>query len=136
MNRSVELAGVASLDLVGELQGTGNAYVAAELWANGKTGEHLVTKGMANLAHRNGHDTYTPLPPNEVFEMSLPFIPTDHVFERGEELILVIRGASATDLSPSQPGQLTLHGGKGGTRLVMPTLPAGSGYRSPLIDWR
>jgi predicted acyl esterase len=136
VKRTVELAGVAALDLVGELQGTGNAYVAAELWSKSATGEHLITRGMANLAHRNGHDTYTPVLPNEVFEMALPFIPTDHVFERGDELTLVIRGATATDLSPSQPGQLTLHGGKGGTRLVFPTLPASSGYRSPLVDWR
>jgi predicted acyl esterase len=136
MKRDVELAGVASLDLVGELQGTGNAYVAAELWTKSATGEHLITRGMANLAHRNGHDTYSPVLPNEVFEMSLPFIPTDHVFEKGDELILVIRGASATDLSPSQPGQLTLHGGKDGTRLVLPTLPVKSSYKTPLVDWR
>jgi predicted acyl esterase len=136
VKRPLEVAGVAELELVGELQGTGNAYVAAELLVNGATGEHLVTRGMANLAHRNGHDTYTPVAPNEVFEMALPFIPTDHVFQKGDELILVIRGASATDLSPSQPGQLTLHGGKDGTRLVLPTLPVDSGYRSPLVDWR
>jgi predicted acyl esterase len=136
VKRPFELAGVGGLDLVGELQGTGNAYVAAELRVVNKTGEHLVTRGMANLAHRNGHDTYTPVLPNEVFEMRLPFIPTDYVFERGDELILLIRGTSVEDLSPSQPGQLTLHGGKKGTRLVLPTLRVGSGYRSPLVDWR
>lgn len=136
VKRPVELAGVAALNLVGELHGTGNAYVAGELWVKNKTGEHLVTKGMANLAHRDGHDTYNPVLPGEVFEMALPFVPTDHVFERGDELILEIRGASVTDLAPSQPGRLTLHGGKKGTRLVLPTLRVGSGYRSPLVDWR
>jgi predicted acyl esterase len=136
MSRSVELAGVAALDLVGELQGTGNAYIAAELWEKSELGENLITRGMANLAHRNGHDKYEPVLPNEVFEMALPFVPTDHVFERGDELILVIRAASASEVSPSQPGRLILHGGKAGTRLVLPTLPVGSGYKSPLVDWR
>jgi predicted acyl esterase len=137
VKKPVELAGVASLELVGELQGTGNAYVAAELWDKSRLGEHLVTRGMANLAHRNGHDTYTPVAPNEVFEMALPFIPTNHVFAKGHELVLVIRSASAAETySTSQPGRLTLHGGKDGTRLVMPTLRVGTGFASPLVDWR
>ena len=135
ITKPVEVAGVTALRLVGTLDGTGNAYVAAELWDKSATGEYLVTRGMANLAHRNGHDTYAPIAPGEVFEMDLPFIPTDHVFQRGHELILVIRGASAEDLSPSQPGQLTLQGGKDGTRLALPTLRIG-GFKSPLVNWR
>ena len=137
LKRPLELAGAASLHLVGELQGLGNAYVAAELWSKGRTGEHLITHGMANLAHHNGHDTYSPILPNEVFKMDLPFVPTDHVFAARDELILVIRGATAAEtFSVSQPGQLTLHGGKTGTRLVLPTLPVGTGFPSPLVDWR
>jgi uncharacterized protein len=137
LKRPLELAGAPSLKLVGELQGLGNAWVAAEIRVKGRTGEHLITHGMANLAHRNGHDTYSPILPTEVFEMALPFVPTDHVFAAGDELTLVIRGATAAEtLGPSQPAQLTLHGGKAGTRLVLPTLPVGTGFKSPLVAWR
>lgn len=110
------------------LAGADNAYVAAELLdvaADGKT--MVVTHGMANLAHRFGHDRYEPVKPGEVVDMDLPLLPTEWVVQEGHSLRLVLRAAHVSDWSgvePTKPGLLTLQGGAEGTRLLLPLAPA------------
>lgn len=136
--RPIHLAGTASLDLVAELQGTGNAHVAAFLYDEGPDGTDLVTFGMANLAHRNGHDSYEPVAPGETVEMGLPFLPTERVLEPGHTLRLVLRATHSDDWAgladagpvgvggaePGPAGFLTVQAGQDGTELRLPQAPA------------
>jgi putative CocE/NonD family hydrolase len=118
----------ARVHLAAELQGADNAYVAAFLYdvdAEGKSA--LVTWGMTNLAHRNGHDRYDPVPPAQAVEAELPLLPTEWVVQEGHALRLVLRASHVADwtlVDPTNPGVLTLLGGAGGTRLVLPLAPA------------
>lgn len=137
----LELAGIASLKLSASLAGAENAHLSAWLYDVDGDEKSLITFGMANLAHRNGHDRYDPVPPTETVEMPLDFLITDHVFPRGHEIVLEIRAAHVLDwvaVSPTEPGVLTLYGGPDGTRFVLPTLPVASADRaegSPAPGW-
>ena len=125
LDAPLEIAGSAALRIKGTLSGAKNAHVAAFLYDESKGTKELITYGMFNLAHRNGHDSYEPVAPSEMLDVKLPFLTTDHVFDRGHKLVLEIRAARPTDaslVSPSEPGVLTLQGGGAGTRLVAPTL--------------
>ncbi len=120
------LAGQAKIALSATLQGADNAHVAAFLYDVGDGERRVVTFGMANLAHRNGHDQYSPVPPGETIRAQLPFLPTEHVFEANHTLELVIRGAQNSDwalVTPTKPGTLTIWGGEQGTELLLPTIP-------------
>ncbi len=130
LHENTPLAGTAELRLVGRLTGAANAYVGAYLYEAGSEvdapgNERLLTWGQFNLAHRNGHDTYVPVAPGELWEATLPFRPTEHIIHAGSELRLEIRGVAALDtLYPplSSPGEIELVGGSQGTRLVIPTV--------------
>lgn len=129
----LELAGIASLRLSAALAGAENAYVSAWLYDVKGSDRSLVTFGMANLAHRNGHDQYAPVLPTDTVEMPLDFVITDHVFEAGHEIELEIRAAEVLDwtaVQPSEPGLLTLYGGPDGIQFLIPTLPVGSASKA------
>ena len=128
------LAGQARVDLRVSLAGLDNAYVAADLY----DGDTLVTWGMFNLAHHEGHDKYAPLRPGQEVTVPLPLLPTEHLFAAGGEMRLVLRGAAVLDnglLLPGRPGLLTFHGGEEGTRLVLPTVEPGE-PAGPTLAWR
>lgn len=125
LTRSFELGGTAKLPLKATLTGAENGHVAAFLFDKKGESEELITYGMFNLAHRNGHDTYEPVTPGETIKAQLPFLTTDHVFKKGHSIVLEIRAAQPTDsaaVSPSEPGILTLETGAKATRLVAPKL--------------
>ena len=126
-----QLAGVAHLDVSAHMEVGTNGYVAAFLYDD----DTLVTWGMFNLAHRDGHDKYVPAKYGDVMSFSLPFLPTEHVFEPGHEMRLEVRGARVQDwelVKPGEPAELGLHGGEAGTVLVLPTVPADDA--APLPD--
>ncbi|MDQ3986768.1 MAG: CocE/NonD family hydrolase [Actinomycetota bacterium] len=121
----LEIAGTAALRMRGTLAGAKNAHVSAFLFDETKNTKELITYGMFNLAHRRGHDKYEPVLPTEMLDVKLPFLTTDHVFDRGHRLVLEIRAARPMDsalVSPSEPGVLTFQGGAEGTRFVAPKL--------------
>ncbi len=120
VDEAIALAGVATLGIRGTLHGAGNAYFTAELY----DGDALVTYGMMNLAHRSGHEKYEPAHAAEEVAFDLPFLPTEHVFEAGRTMRLVIRGTQALDhglTMPGQPGAFTMLGGDG-TTLALPVV--------------
>ncbi|HLE96843.1 MAG TPA: CocE/NonD family hydrolase [Candidatus Thermoplasmatota archaeon] len=135
MPTRTELAGRAGLSLAATLDGAENAFVAAYLY----DGDALVTWGMTNLAHRNGHDKYEPVPPGETVRMTLPFLSTDHVFEEGADVRLEIRATQVQDwflTPPMAPARVTLLGGAEGTALVLPTVDPATAEPAPFtVDW-
>jgi len=124
LEQAVHFAGEARLHLQGSLRGADNAYVAAFLHDIGPDGTDTVaTWGMANLAHRFGHETYQPVMPGATFTMDLPFLPTEYVVLPGHALRLVVRAAHTDDwdaVDPTKPGFLTLTGDAEGTALQLP----------------
>lgn len=127
LSEHVLLSGASSLDLSVTLSGASNAHVAAFLHQVDQDGRsELVTWGMANLAHRNGHDRYAAVPPGERVAMTLPMLPVEHVLEAGATLVLEVRTARLDDwflVSPAPGATMTLHGGPEGTALRLPTVP-------------
>ena len=119
----LHVAGQPDLALSGTLERAENGYVAAYLHEKGPEGTRLVTWGMLNLAHRNGHDRHEPVRPGETFHASLPFLPTEWVFQPGTQLLLEVRGARVTDWALVQPGEAgTLHLDGAATLLRLPTV--------------
>ncbi len=121
------VAGQPALDLAASLQGLDNAFVAAYLYDLAPDGtRELVSFGMANLAHHNGHDSYTPVTPGQLVEMGAPMQPVETVIKANHTLELEIRSTTSTDwtlVQPGKPGALTLEAGAQGTALLLPTLP-------------
>ncbi|HVL86735.1 MAG TPA: CocE/NonD family hydrolase [Candidatus Thermoplasmatota archaeon] len=116
------LSGTPHLRLKVSLEGARNAHVAAYLYEVEPQGRAtLVTFGMFNLAHHRGHDRYEPLSPGQTVEVSLPMLPTEYVFARGNALRLVVRAAHHDDwflVQPGEPGVIVLHAD--GTALELP----------------
>ena len=129
------LAGAARVDVSAHMEAGENGYVAAYLY----DGDALVTWGMFNLAHREGHDRHVSAKYGDMLAFSIPLLPTEHVFEPGSELRLELRGARVTDwalVKPTQPSELGLHGGADGTALVLPTVRAETATPAPAaLDW-
>ncbi len=128
----IHLAGEAGLELAVTLESSENAHVAAFLYERGddQPGWKLLTWGMANLAHREGHTEYHPASPGERLSMRLPFLPTEATIQEGHDVRLVLRAAEPIDwavVQPGEPGEVTFHGGEDGTRLVLPAVE-GSAY--------
>jgi predicted acyl esterase/uncharacterized membrane protein len=121
-----ELAGTPRLSVKGTLAGAENGYLAAYLFDEAGETSELISFGMFNIAHRNGHDKYEPVTPTETLKFDLRLLTTDHVFKKGHTLRLEVRAARpATDSSlshPSEPGILTIESGPKGTRLLAPSL--------------
>lgn len=129
------LAGAARVDVSAHMEAGENGYVAAYLY----DGDVLVTWGMFNLAHREGHDKHVSAKSGDMLAFSIPLLPTEHVFEPGSEMRLELRGAHVTDwalVKPTQPSEVGLHGGPDGTALVLPTVRPETATPAPAaLDW-
>lgn len=119
------VGGAPSLRLAGTLQGAANAHLTARLSVETSPGEsRLLTFGMANLAHRHGHDRYEPVRPGETFAATLAFLPVESRIGSDTTLLLEIRAVEPSDwilAQPGPPGVLSLLGGPQGSFLEMPT---------------
>ena len=117
----VHLAGQAHVAVTGALRNAENGHLAAYLYEDDGNGTRLVTWGMFNLAHRNGHDRYEPAGPGETLQVAIPLLPTEWVFREGVKLHLELRGARVLDWAatpPTEPALFDLDGA--GTALVLP----------------
>ncbi|MEA3190254.1 MAG: hypothetical protein QOD77_836 [Thermoplasmata archaeon] len=131
LDAPLALAGTGLLHVAGTLEGAANAYVAAYLY----DGANLVAWGQFNMAHRDGHEAFSPVVPGNRIAFDLPLRPTEHVFEAGSTLRLELRGVTAADAV--HPGgilgaRFTFEGGPDGTALLLPTVPADSYHAIPL----
>ena len=129
------LAGSARVDVSAHMEAGENGYVAAFLYDD----DRLVTWGMFNIAHREGHDRHASANPGDMLAFSIPLLPTEHVFEPGHEIRLEIRAAHVKDwalVKPTQPSAIGLHGGPDGLALVLPTVPADRATPAPAsLNW-
>ncbi|HVM44498.1 MAG TPA: CocE/NonD family hydrolase, partial [Candidatus Thermoplasmatota archaeon] len=108
----VELAGSAVVHVEATLQHAQNAYVAAYLYETRGDERALVTWGMFNVAHRDGHDRYVPVAPGERFRIGIPLLPTEWTFRPGAVLTLELHGAAIDEWAltpPTEPGALDVH---------------------------
>ncbi len=122
------IAGIPALAITGLLRGAANAHFYADLYdvdEDGKSG--LVTYGMFNLAHRNGHDKFEPATAAAPSSFELPFLPTEHVFPAGHTLRVVLRGVTADESigGAPPPGAYSVSSGEA-TRLLLPTIDIAS----------
>lgn len=105
------VSGVPTLNVRGTLYSQGNAYLAAELYdVSPEQDTQLVSYGMFNLAHENGHDQYDPVVAR-ASDVDLPFLPTEWVFQEGHTLMIELRAvqAGADGLSlPGPPGYFSV----------------------------
>ena len=101
-----------------------NALVAVRLCAVAPSGESLlITRGLLNLTHRDGHVEPRPLEPGRRYDVRLRLDAIAHVVPAGHRLRVAISTAYWPWTWPSpEPVTLTLHGG-GASRLVLPVRP-------------
>lgn len=127
LSEPVHFAGYGNVHLAATLQHAQNAYVAAELYEETADGERaLVTWGMFNLAHRNGHDGYEPVAPGERVQVVVPLLPTEWVLRAGSTLHLVLRSAQVQEwflTPPTEPGALDVYAE--GSALELAIVPEG-----------
>jgi uncharacterized protein len=89
----------------------------------------LVTRGLLNLTHRNGHDrAAVPLQPGVPVEVDIELDATAYAFDPGHQLRLAIAGSDwPNTMAPPRPLTLEILGGE----LVLPTLTGPSPYPPP-----
>jgi len=85
-----------------------------------------VTAGILNLTHRDSHASPAPLEPGAVHHVRVPMRATAHRFLPGHRIRLSVASAYWPVIWPSPiRAEYGLHlGGSGGSRLVLPVLPA------------
>ena len=123
----VHIAGRAVVHVEATLQHAQNAYVAASLYETKGDDKRLVTWGMFNVAHREGHDRYVPVTPGERFRIGIPLLPIEWGFAAGSVLTLELHGASVTEWEltpPTEPGALDVYAD--GSALELPTVAGGA----------
>jgi len=101
-----------------------NALAAVRLCAVAPGGESLlVTRGLLNLAHRDGHAEPRPLEPGRRYDVRLRLDAIGHVIPAGHRLRVAISTSYWPWVWPSpEPFTLTLHVGPA-SRLVLPVRP-------------
>ncbi len=114
-------AGTMTVNVVGTLMGAENAYLTAELY----DGADLITYGMFNVAHRNGHHRYDPVTATERLTFAIPFLPTEHIFRAGDTMRVVLRATQPADHGLTLPGEAGLFTFSGETVLAIPTIDMG-----------
>ena len=106
----------------------------------------LVTRGVLDLTHRDGHDRVLPVGPGEVVDVELELEACAYAPDAGHRLRLAVSGADwPNTVAPPAPLSLTVHGGE----LVLPVLdedqphaapelpPGGAGGEDPAgVTWR
>lgn len=81
----------------------------------------LVSRGVLNLAHRNGHGALEPLEPGVPTEVELELEATSWTFEAGHSLRLALAGADWPNTwPPPQGGSLAVE--RGSVQLLLPVL--------------
>lgn len=82
----------------------------------------LVSKGVLNLTHRNGHVQPEPLKPDQVYEIRLPLLGIAYHFRPRHRLRVMIAPADFQNAWPSPlPHTLTVHyGSDHASRIVLP----------------
>lgn len=82
----------------------------------------LITKGLLNLTHRNGHAKPAPLEPDKVYRVRIPLQATAYRLQAGHRLRLMIAPADFQNVWPSpEPHTLTIHhGGENSSTLELP----------------
>ncbi len=86
----------------------------------------LVSKGVLNLTHRDGHGRPEPLVPGQVYAVRVPLLATAYRFRPGHRLRVMIAAADFQNAWPTPlPHTLTLHHGPGRpSRLELPVAGA------------
>ena len=108
------------------------AYLSAKLcdvFPDGTSA--LVTRGILNLAHRNGHDAPLALEPGVPTPVEIELEATSWVFEAGHRVRLSLAGADWPNTWPP-PGGGTLLVARGSVELRLPVLD-GSGELPPPV---
>jgi uncharacterized protein len=108
------------------------ALVAVRLCDVAPTGESLlVTRGLLNLAHRDGHDEPRPVVPGERMEVRIPLNAIAHSFAAGHRIRVAVSPTYWPFAWPSpEPVALTVFAGE----LELPVRPADAddgGLRAP-----
>jgi hypothetical protein len=89
----------------------------------------LVTRGLANLTHRESREAPSPLVPGQTYHVEVELEVTSWVFEPGHRVRLDLAGTDWPLCFPP-PGPVTLSIERTGTTLVLPTLDG----PSPVAD--
>ena len=86
-----------------------------------------VSAGILNLTHRASHAAPEALEPGVVTEVRIDLRSTAHRFRAGHRIRLSVASSMWPVVWPSPfPAEFGIHlGGAGGSRLILPTLPAG-----------
>lgn len=93
----------------------------------------LVTTGILNLTHRDGHEHPQPLLPGEIYAVEVPLKAAGYRFLPGHRLRLSVASAYWPVIFPSPyPAANTLHRGpQRPSRLILPTLPPDAALLPP-----
>jgi putative CocE/NonD family hydrolase len=119
----VDLLGEVVVELTGSVD-TPRATLAARLCDVAPDGTStLITFGVFNLCHRNGHDAPEALVPGESFRVRIPMRATGRRVARGHRLRLAI-GTQFWPILWPQPDLPTLTVESGTSRLLLPVRPA------------
>jgi len=95
----------------------------------------LVTRGLLNLTHRNGHESPQPLQPGQPYDVEVELEATAFAFARGHRLRLSLAGADwPNTVAPPRPLVLEVRGGE----LLLPVVEEPSPYPPPRLvaSWR
>jgi uncharacterized protein len=94
----------------------------ADVAADGTAAQ--VAAGVLNLTHRDSHAAPTPLEPGRVYDVRVPLRAAGYRFAPGHRIRLSVASNYWPVLWPSPgPGELAVH--HAGSRLILPTIPAG-----------
>jgi len=84
----------------------------------------LITRGLLNLTHRDGHEHPSPLEPGVPYEVTVPLLPTAHAFGSGHRIRVSVSASYWPLAWPSpEPTTVTLLPG-GSSALHLPVRPA------------
>jgi predicted acyl esterase len=109
------------------------AYLSAKLcdvFPDGTSA--LVTRGLLNLAHRDGHDRPRPLDPGERVEVAVELEATSWIFEEGHRVRLSLAGSDWPNVWPPPAGG-ALGVERGSVELVLPLLDGAGGEPPPVL---
>ncbi|HSM56047.1 MAG TPA: CocE/NonD family hydrolase [Candidatus Sulfomarinibacteraceae bacterium] len=93
----------------------------------------LVSTGILNLTHREGHDDPQPLEPGQIYPISITLQGTGYRFLRGHRLRLSVASAYWPVIfpSPCRADNYLHRGGDAPSRLILPTVPLDAPLRQP-----
>ena len=92
----------------------------------------MITRGIANLAHRDGHDSPAPMPVDEPVDVTIELDATAYVVASGHRLRLDLAGADfPSSWPPPHAGTLTVDAAA--SRLVLPVLEEPAGAEPPVF---